>query len=65
MAKFDVFVDCSATLTLEVEANSQKEANERVEKLVNKGWFCDDHRNDWSFCDPVVFRDNEEMEEDE
>ena len=62
MAKFDVFVDCSATMSLEVEAESQAEANDKVEKMIidADGWFCDDHRDDWVFVDPVVYRDNEE-----
>ena len=66
MAKFDVIVDASATLTIEnVEAQTQAEANDRVAKLVHTGWFCEHHRNDWVLCDPVVYRDNEDNEEEE
>ena len=61
MPKFDVIVDASATLTIEnVEAESQAEANDRVAKIVAKGWFCEDHHKDFMICDPVVYRDNEE-----
>ena len=67
MAKYDVIVDCSATMTLEVEAESQKDANDRVERLLamGTGWFADDHRNDWVFVDPCVYRDNEDDEDDD
>ena len=67
MAKFDVFVDCSATMTIEVEAESQKDANDRVANLITKGdgWFCEDNREKWSFFDPCVYRDNEDEEDDD
>ena len=67
MAKYDVIVDCSATMALEVEAESQKDANDRVERILamGTGWFADDHRNDWVFVDPCVYRDNEDEESDD
>ena len=67
MAKFEVYVDCSATIILEVEAETQKKANDHIANLITKGdgWFCEDHRNEWSFFDPCVYRDNEDEEEDE
>ncbi len=66
MAKFDVIVDASAMLTIEgVEAETQKEANDRVANIITKGWFCENHRNDWYICDPEVYRDNEDEEDED
>ena len=60
---FDVTIDYSAILTVcDVEANTQKEANEIIEaQIKNDPYdFLDVHRNDVWLCDPVVYRDNEE-----
>lgn len=66
MAKFDVIVDCSAVISVyDVEAETQKEANDKIEKLIfpYSDRFLFDHMQDCYLCDPVVYRDNEDEEE--
>ena len=58
MAKFLVSVDAEATWTYTIEAETQEEAYDKVEKMLDEEDFMEQYRKDCELMDARVWRDN-------
>ena len=55
MAKFNVTIDCSASATFEIEAETQDEAYETAEEFIQHSDFFVKYREQCDFFDPTVY----------
>lgn len=58
MAKFLVSIDAEATWTYEIDAETQKEAYEKAEKMLDEEGFIERYREDCEFMDARVYYNN-------